>query len=200
MDHPVKSGSNNIVIKKKKSKNLNPNPTPENLVEKSTKATSSSQEVDNGGGTLLMPSTPALEENVMSSMQLETMDDIFLDYDFCDMVFDGLEAGPAEVPSLQISSQLGDQNGEILFTNDEVENWLMGEDFTGDLESDLFNISSNAENGAPPSSKLNDELDSLGWDWNDLILDEQVQVDGEYNIKSISDLSIIPRGREIMEP
>ncbi|KAL8089324.1 hypothetical protein AgCh_038944 [Apium graveolens] len=190
-DHPVKPGSNDIappprvgrksksVIKKNKSKSPNPNPTQEKVAEKSKEITTSSQEVDDGEGSIvIMPSTPAVEENVTSSVLSETMDDIFMDYDFSDMAFDGLEVGPTEVFSLQTSGQLGDQNGDILFTNDEVENWLMGEDITVQSKSDLFDISSNVANGAPPSSYPNNELHAMGWfDWDNLDFDTEVQGD-----------------------
>lgn len=125
-----------------------PNPAPKKL------NVTTSQEVDQGGGT----------------GHLLAMDDILLDSDFSNMVFDSSEVGPIEVPSLQTSSQLGDQNGEKILTTDEVENWLMGDNVIVQSKSEL-NVMSNSENGASLSIYPNNVFDSLEWDWDNLDLD-----------------------------
>ncbi|XP_074358686.1 uncharacterized protein LOC141697996 [Apium graveolens] len=164
VEQPLKSRSTNIApktrvirtcksaTKKKKSKFPTKlgNPAPKKL-----EVTSSSQEVDNGAGTGILPA----------------MDDISLDSDdFSNIVFDGLVVCPAEAPNFQMSNQPGDKNGEIMLTSDDVENWLMGDNVTVQSKNEL-----NICNGGAPSLYLNDEFDALGEDWDNLNLNDKVE-------------------------
>lgn len=158
------------------------------MVDKSIKSTTSSREVDNGGSiVVLMPATPALEEDVMSSMILdiyedkETMDDIFLSSFLDDIVSDhGFDADPIGGPNLQTLH--GDLNGEFLFSNDEVENWLMDVNYNTVESKGNPGLKSEAEkcdqiyHCSLTNLYPNDELDDvLGWDCGNMDWDGGVQ-------------------------
>ncbi|KAL8101040.1 transcription factor MYB12-like [Apium graveolens] len=173
VDQPSKSaGTSNVAPKppvsrkrksttKKKSKVHDKGP--KKVVDKSQKPTPS-REVENGASMELMPATPALEEDVMSSMMIldfhedkEPMDDIFFSSFLDDIIISdhSFDADPIGDPNLQTLSQLhgNDQNGELLLSNDEVEKWLMDDNNT--VES--LGLSTNLY--------PNDELDIVtGWD------------------------------------
>lgn len=166
-----------------KKKNKVPDTPAEKVADKSKEPTTS-REVENGASMELMPATPALEEDVMSSMMVldihedkEPMDDIFLSCFLNDIVCDhGFDAGPIGDPNLQTLSQLhGNQNGELLLSNDEVEKWLMDDDNNTVLESEGdIGLKSETEKCDQihhcSSTNLypNDELDFPGWDCSNM--------------------------------
>lgn len=178
-----------------KKKNKVHHAPPEKVVDKSIQSTSS-REVENGGSIELMPATPALEEDVMSSMMnldvheeyKEPMDDVFLSSFLDDIVSGhGLDMDSIGNPNLQTLSQLhGDQNGELLFSNDDVEKWLMDDNINtfesvGDARPILEAKKCDQIYHCSSSTNLypNDELDFPGWDcgtmnWDSVIEDQKL--------------------------
>ncbi|KAL1832978.1 hypothetical protein ACET3Z_002629 [Daucus carota] len=157
---PVKRTRKSITKKDTKVPDNSPD---QKVVDKSPESATSSRDLGNGGSLVIMPATPALEEDVMSSMinldiheDKETMDDIFLSSFLDDIVSDqGLEADL----NLQTLNQVpvGDPNGELLLSNADVENWLMDDGNTIMPNPSLM----------PEGEKYdlkNGELDVLGWD------------------------------------
>lgn len=113
-------------------------------------------------------------------------DDIFLSSFLDDIVNDiqGFDMDPTGDPNLQSLSQQqhGDQNGGLLLSNDEVENWLMDDSDTlmpsGNNPSTLTSDAEKCDQIYHCSStnlNLNDELDVLGWDCGDMNWDSSIQ-------------------------
>ncbi|KAL8100924.1 uncharacterized protein LOC141686236 [Apium graveolens] len=190
--NPPKARTSKSIMKKKNSHSPpkdHDNIPPEKMEFKSIESTTCSGEVLNGESTaVLIPANPVVEEESVSSMILdiledkETLDDIFLNSFANDILSDHIfEADPIGDPNFQTVSQLhADQDKELLFSNiDEIENWLMD----ANIDQSKANpglISESVKCDQIYDCLLtdlypNDELDFLGWDCGNMELDGGVQ-------------------------